>query len=113
MEQGSTHYTQSAGLPDLRHAITAHFRATYGVAVDPEDIVVTQGTSPAMLLLFGALLDPGDEVVMPDPCYPAYPNYVSFLGGVPKPVRVARRGRLPVPDRGRSGRRSVRARRPS
>jgi aspartate/methionine/tyrosine aminotransferase len=88
MEQGSTHYTQSAGLPDLRQAITAHFRSSYDVAVDPEDIVVTQGTSPAMLLLFGALLDPGDEVVMPDPCYPAYPNYVTFLGGVPKPVRV-------------------------
>jgi (5-formylfuran-3-yl)methyl phosphate transaminase len=88
MEAGSTHYTQSAGLPDLRHAITAHFRSSYDVDVDPEDIVVTQGTSPAMLLLFGALLDPGDEVVMPDPCYPAYPNYVSFLGGLPVPVRV-------------------------
>jgi aspartate/methionine/tyrosine aminotransferase len=41
-----------------------------------------------MLLLFGALLDPGDEVIMPDPCYPAYPNYVTFLGGVAKLVRV-------------------------
>ena len=47
-------------------------------ALDPADIVVTQGTSPAMLLLFGALLDPGDEVIMPDPCYPAYPNYVEL-----------------------------------
>ncbi len=88
MQDGSTHYTQSLGLPDLRDAITAHYGATYGVSVDPDDIVVTQGTSPAMLLLFGALLDPGDEVVMPDPCYPAYPNYVSFLGGVPKLIRT-------------------------
>ncbi|MDZ4170397.1 MAG: pyridoxal phosphate-dependent aminotransferase [Coriobacteriia bacterium] len=91
MASGSTHYTQSLGLPDLRAAIRDHYRAAYDVGIDPEDIVVTQGTSPAMLLLFGALLDPGDEVVMPDPCYPAYPNYVSFLGGVPKMLRVRAR----------------------
>jgi len=88
MAAGSTHYTQSLGLPDLREAIRDHHRGHYGVSIDPEDVVVTQGTSPAMLLLFGALLDPGDEVVMPDPCYPAYPNYVAFLGGVPKLLRV-------------------------
>jgi aspartate aminotransferase len=91
IEEGGTHYTQSLGLPDLREAIAAHYNAGFGLAVDPGNIVVTQGTSPAMLLMFGALLDPGDEVVMPDPCYPAYPNYVSFLGGVPKlvPTRAA------------------------
>jgi (5-formylfuran-3-yl)methyl phosphate transaminase len=88
MEDGSTHYTQSLGLPGLRDAVADHYREHYSVEVDPEHIIVTQGTSPAMLLLFGALLDPGDEVIMPDPCYPAYPNYVSFLGGVPKLVRV-------------------------
>lgn len=88
MEAGDTGYTQSLGLPELREAIAAHQLAAYGVSIDPADIIVTQGTSPAMLLLFGALLDPGDEVVMPDPCYPAYPNYVNFLGGVPKPVTV-------------------------
>ncbi len=88
MEAGDTGYTQSAGLPDLRHAVAADYKRSYGVTVDPEDIVVTQGTSPAMLLLFGSLLDPGDEVIISDPCYPAYPNYISFLGGVPVPVRV-------------------------
>ena len=88
MEAGETNYTQSLGLPDLRDAIAGHMRSAYGVSVDPDAVVVTQGSSPAMLLLFGALLDPGDEVVMADPCYPAYPNYVSFLGGVPVPVRV-------------------------
>jgi aspartate/methionine/tyrosine aminotransferase len=88
MDAGDTGYTQSLGLPDLRVAIAAHMRAAYGVDVDPTCIVVTQGTSPAMLLLFGSLLDPGDEVIMADPCYPAYPNYVAFLGGVPVPVRV-------------------------
>lgn len=88
MEHGDTGYTQSAGIPSLREAVSAHFDARYGVDVDAERVVVTQGTSPAMLLAFGALLDPGDEVVIPDPCYPAYPNYVSFLGGVPVPVPV-------------------------
>ena len=88
MEHGDTGYTQSLGLPSLREAISLHFDTTYGVDVDPEHIVVTQGTSPAMLLLFGALLDPGDEVIISDPCYPAYPNYVAFLGGVPVPVKV-------------------------
>jgi (5-formylfuran-3-yl)methyl phosphate transaminase len=89
MESGDTGYTQSAGLPDLRDAIAERFATKYGIAVDRDDIVVTQGTSPAMLLLFGTLLDPGDEVIISDPCYPAYPNYVSFLGGVP--VRVPAR----------------------
>ena len=88
MEHGETGYTQSAGLPDLREAVSSHYRDVYGVDVDPENIIVTQGTSPAMLLLFGALLDPGDEVILSDPCYPAYPNYVNFLGGVPVHVPV-------------------------
>jgi aspartate/methionine/tyrosine aminotransferase len=89
MEAGDTGYTQSQGLPDLRDAVAARFGSKYGVTVDPANIVVTQGTSPAMLLLFGSLLDPGDEVVVADPCYPAYPNYIAFLGGVP--VRVQAR----------------------
>ncbi|TLM80363.1 MAG: pyridoxal phosphate-dependent aminotransferase [Actinobacteria bacterium] len=88
MEHGETGYTQSAGIPSLREAVSAHVRDRYGAQAAPSQVVVTQGTSPAMLLVFGALLDPGDEVVMPDPCYPAYPNYVSFLGGAPRLVRT-------------------------
>ncbi len=88
MKAGDTGYTQSAGLPGLRLAVANHYNSTYGVDVDPENIVVTQGTSPAMLLVFGALLDPGDEVIISDPGYPAYSNYVEFLGGVAKRIRV-------------------------
>ena len=88
MEAGDTGYTQSMGLPDLRDAVSARFMSKYGVTVSRDDIVVTQGTSPAMLLMFGALLDPGDEVILSDPCYPAYPNYINFLGGVPVHVRA-------------------------
>ncbi len=88
MEAGDTGYTQSLGLPDRREAVSDRFASKYGVTVSSDDVVVTQGTSPAMLLLFGALLDPGDEVILSDPCYPAYPNYISFLGGVPVHVRA-------------------------
>jgi len=88
MDAGDTGYTPSLGLPDLRDAIAVRMREDYNVAVEAGSVIVTQGTSPAMLLLFGSLLDPGDEVIMADPCYPAYPNYVNFLGGVPVPVRV-------------------------
>jgi len=88
MDAGETGYTPSLGLPDLRDAVGYRAQEDYGVTVDPGSVIVTQGTSPAMLLLFGSLLDPGDEVIMPDPCYPAYPNYVNFLGGVPVPVPV-------------------------
>jgi aspartate/methionine/tyrosine aminotransferase len=88
MAHDDTGYTQSAGIPDLREAVASHYHEKYGVTFGPEDVVVTQGTSPAMLLLFGALLDPGDEVILSDPCYPAYSNYVDFLGGRSVPVRV-------------------------
>lgn len=100
MEHGETGYTQSAGVPELREAVAGHYRARYGVDVDPANVIATQGTSPAMLLLFGALLDPGDEVLVPDPAYPAYPNYITFLGGrpVPVPVRAEEAFRLRAED---------------
>jgi aspartate/methionine/tyrosine aminotransferase len=75
--------THSLGILPLREAIADHYRATYGVKVSPEQILVTPGTSPAMMLLFGALLDPGDEVVLSDPYYACYPNFIRYAEGVP------------------------------
>ncbi len=83
MRAGRTHYTHSLGELELRETIAKWYRKKYGVTVDPGHIVVTQGTSPAMLILFAALLDPGDEIVMGTPHYPCYPNYINFLGGCP------------------------------
>ena len=80
---GATNYTDSRGLHALRAAIARDKSARTGVAVDPERVVVTGGTSPAMLLTFGTLLDPGDEVIIPSPHYACYPNFVRFCGGVP------------------------------
>lgn len=80
---GETHYTDSRGLPELREAVAAEKSARAGVAIDPGRVLVTSGTSPAMLLVFGLLVEPGDEVLIPTPHYPCYPNFVRFCGGVP------------------------------
>jgi aspartate/methionine/tyrosine aminotransferase len=70
----------------LREAICEQYGKKYGVQVSPEQVLVTSGTSPAMLLLFSALLDQGDEVILPNPHYPCYPNIISYAGGRPVPV---------------------------
>jgi aspartate/methionine/tyrosine aminotransferase len=80
---GETHYTDSRGLPDLREAVAQEKSVRAGVRVDPERVLVTSGTSPAMLLVFGLLVEPGAEVLIPTPHYPCYPNFVRFCGGVP------------------------------
>lgn len=83
LREGETHYTDSRGLPELREAIAAEKARRAGVAVDPARVLVTSGTSPAMLLVFGLLVAPGDEVLIPTPHYPCYPNFVRFCGGTP------------------------------
>jgi len=81
--EGKIGYTHSLGLWELREAIARHYEKKYGVAVSPERVIVTMGTSPAMLLLFAALLDQGDLVILPSPHYPCYPNFIQFCGGRP------------------------------
>lgn len=85
---GKTHYTHSLGLIELREAIAEDYWKEYHVKVSPEQIVVTSGTSPAMLLLFSALLEPGDEVILSNPYYPCYPNIIRFVDGSPVFVKV-------------------------
>jgi len=87
MREGKTHYTHSQGLVPLREAICEHYAEKYGVTVSPDQVLVTSGTSPAMLLLFSALLDQGEEVILSNPHYPCYPNIISYAGG--RPVLVA------------------------
>lgn len=80
---GKTHYTPSTGIPELRRAVAAHYFETYGVEVDPRDVAITSGSSPAIFLILSALLDPGSEVILSDPHYACYPNFIRFLEGVP------------------------------
>ena len=83
LKDGRTRYTHSLGILPLREAIAEHYASTYRVRVSPDQILVTAGTSPAMLLLFGHLLDPGDEVVLSDPYYACYPNFIRYAEGLP------------------------------
>jgi len=78
---GDTHYTHSLGLLELREAIAAWYHTHYGVTVSPEQIIVTSGSSPAILLVLAALLDPGDEVILSDPRYACYPNFIRLCDG--------------------------------
>ena len=81
---GNTKYTHSQGLIELRQAITKSYKDRFNVDISPEQIIVTSGTSPAMLLLFLALIDPEDEIIMSNPHYACYPNFVTTVGGVPE-----------------------------
>lgn len=89
LRDGHTHYTHSLGHVQLREAIAGWMDRRYGVQVSPDRVVVSLGSSGAMLLLFGALLDPGDRVLMTDPHYACYPNFVRACHGesVRLPVR--------------------------
>jgi aspartate/methionine/tyrosine aminotransferase len=83
LREGETRYTDSRGLPELREAIAQEHTRRSGVPVDPARVLVTSGTSPAMLLVFSLLVEPGDEVVLGTPHYPCYPNFVRSSGGTP------------------------------
>jgi len=80
---GSTQYTESLGLPALREAISGWYAATHGLDIPPQRIVVTAGASAGLLLACAALVADGDEVLMPDPCYPCNRHFVSAFGGTP------------------------------
>jgi aspartate/methionine/tyrosine aminotransferase len=75
LNKGTTHYTHSLGDPELREAISQFHKSEYNVNVDPECIVVTSGSSPAILMALMLLCQPGDEVIMPNPGYPCYWNF--------------------------------------
>lgn len=81
LEDGFTHYTHSLGMLELREAICEHYDATYHVAVDPDQVLVTSGSSPAIFLIFSVLCEPGDQVIISDPHYACYPNFIKFVQG--------------------------------
>jgi (5-formylfuran-3-yl)methyl phosphate transaminase len=88
MRDGETHYTHSLGLLELREAIAAWYHAQYHVNVSPEQIIVTSGSSPAILLGLAALLDPGDEIILSNPRYACYANFIRLCEGVTVDVMV-------------------------
>jgi len=88
LEDGYTHYTHSLGMLELREAICEYYFQTYRVSIDPDRVIIASGTSPAMFAMFSALLDPGDEVIISDPHYACYPNFIRFVEGVAVTVPV-------------------------
>lgn len=88
LADGFTHYTHSLGMLELREAICEYYHETYGVFVNPDQVVVTSGSSPAIFMTFAALLEPGDQVIISDPHYACYPNFIKFVDGEPVTVPV-------------------------
>jgi aspartate/methionine/tyrosine aminotransferase len=91
LDAGATHYGPSAGLPELREAIARHVRATRGIDVSPDQVVVTPGAKPIMFFTIMALVGEGDEVLYPNPGFPIYESVINFVGGraVGVPLREA------------------------
>ena len=88
LKGGATHYGPAPGLPELRQAIAEDSTARRGVKATPEMVVVTPGGKPIMFYVILALVDPGDEVLYPNPGFPIYESMIRYIGGVPVPVRL-------------------------
>jgi aspartate/methionine/tyrosine aminotransferase len=88
LDAGATHYPPFAGIPDLRKAIADDAAARKGFPVDPANVFVTVGGKGVMVYALFAVVDPGDEVIVPDPGYPIYESITSFLGATPVPIPI-------------------------
>ena len=87
IKKGYTMYTSNAGMPELRQELSRYLKSENKVSYDPDaELLITVGVSEALDLAMRAILDPGDEVIMTDPCYVAYDACVSLAGGVPVKV---------------------------
>jgi aspartate/methionine/tyrosine aminotransferase len=100
LRAGNTDYTAARGKPELRRAIAERYDRVYGVDVDPGRILVTPGSSPGLLLAVATLLDPGDEMLLTDPHYACYPNFVRTVSGTVStvPLRASEGFQPRVPD---------------
>src|SRR5437868_14509992 len=103
LEQGQTHYGPGLGLPELRTAVANYLQRNRQLEVDPANVVITPGGKPVMFFAIMALVNPGDEVISPDPGFPIYESMVRFIGAkaVPMPLREDRKFRFD-PDEFRS-----------
>lgn len=83
VEEGANFYSASEGLPELREAISQKEKRVNGVEVSPENVIVTAGISEGIQMVMAALIDAGDEILLPGPAYPPYISYARFFGGKP------------------------------
>jgi len=93
LDNGWTHYGPPAGFPELRQAVAEDVGRRRGISVDPSEVVITPGAKPIMFYTILALVEPGDEVLYPDPGFPIYASMINFVGATPVPYSM-------VEDRG-------------
>jgi aspartate/methionine/tyrosine aminotransferase len=86
LDQGWTHYGPTQGYPELRQAVAEHVSATRGISVGPQHVAIVPGGKPILFFPMLALLEPGDEVIYPDPGFPIYQSMAQFLDAVPVPI---------------------------
>lgn len=85
---GDTHYTPSAGIPEMRNCIAKYINKTRGIDVHPDEVVMTPGAKPIMFFAILALVNEGDEVIYPNPGFPIYESMINFVGGKPVPLQL-------------------------
>jgi aspartate aminotransferase len=88
LDEGATHYAPFPGIPELRQAIAADVTKRKGLTADPSQVFVTVGGKGVMLYAILGLIDPGDEVIVPDPGYPIYESLTRFVGATPVPIPI-------------------------
>jgi len=86
MKAGYTHYVPAAGIPELRNAIAEYLSMSRDIKVDPDEVVVTPGAKPIIFFSILALVEPGDEVMYPNPGFPIYESMINFVGAKPVPM---------------------------
>jgi len=89
MNAGHTHYTPAGGIMEVRETVARFVGRRLDVAVDPTEVVLVPGSKNVLLFVLLACVEPGDEVIYPDPGYPIYQSLVNFVGAVPVPVRLS------------------------
>ena len=89
LEEGYTHYSNSTGLLELREVIAQYAGEQRGLQFDPANVVVTPGAKPVMFYTIMALIEPGDEVIYPNPGFPIYESMINFLDGVAVPMKLS------------------------
>ncbi len=88
LQNGYTHYTPASGIMEVREAVAGFVTRMLKTDVDPLDVVLVPGSKNVLLFTLLACIEAGDEVILPDPGYPAYHSQVSFIGAIPKPVTL-------------------------
>lgn len=88
LQQGFTHYTPSAGMPELREVVARHVSRSIGVPCTSDEVVIVPGAKPTIFYTFMALVEEGDEVIYPNPGFPIYESMISFLRAKPVPVHL-------------------------